>query len=79
MKLANSDGKKLPLTMPIIHADLWALSEGLCIFMMSLNLWDLALDKKRKSKTKSFSLARERKSAGFPPRTNHSRDVVKHL
>ena len=32
--------------------------------------------KKRKSETKSFSLALDKKSAGFPPRTNHSLDVV---
>jgi len=35
--------------------------------------------KKRKSETQRFSLARDRKSVGFPPRTNHSRDVVSNL
>jgi hypothetical protein len=42
---------------------------------MSLNLWDLALDKKRKSETQSFSLVRGWKSAGFLRRTNHSTTV----
>jgi hypothetical protein len=36
------------------------------------------LDKKRKSKTKRFCLVRSWKSAGFPRRTNHSRDVSTH-
>lgn len=40
------------------NADFCAKSKGLCTFMKSLNLWDLALDKKRKSETKSFSLVR---------------------
>ena len=47
--------------MPKRNAGFWAKSKGLCIFMMSLNLWDLALDKKRKRKTKSFSLVHRRK------------------
>ncbi len=61
--------------MPIINADLWVLRQGLCIFIRSQNLWDFALDKKRKNKTKSFCLARSWKSVGFLRRTNHSRDV----
>ena len=32
--------------MPKRNADLRAKQKGLCIFMKSLNLWDLALDKK---------------------------------
>jgi len=44
--------------------------------MTSLNLWDLALDKKRKSETQRFSLAQDRKSVGFPPRTKHSLTVA---
>ena len=35
--------------------------------------------RKKQNKTQSFCLARDRKSAGFPPRTNHSRDVTTHL
>jgi len=46
---------------------------------MSLNLWDLALDKKRKSETQRFSLVRGGKSVGFLPRTKHSRTVVVHI
>ncbi len=49
-----------------------------CIFMMSLNLWDLALHKKRKSETKRFCLAQVWKSAGFQDRTNHSLTVTTH-
>lgn len=56
-------------TMPII--DLWFKRKGLCIFMMSLNLWDLALEKK-KSETKIFCLARSWKSVGFLRCTNHN-------
>jgi hypothetical protein len=42
---------------------------------MSLNLLDLALERtKIQIKTKSFSLARGSKSAGFLRRTNHSPD-----
>ena len=47
--------------MPKRNADFGAKTKGLCIFIKSLNLWDLALDKKRKSKTKSFSFVRRRK------------------
>jgi hypothetical protein len=36
--------------MPKRNAGFWALSEGLCIFTKSLNLMDLALDKKNKTK-----------------------------
>ncbi len=36
--------------MPKRNADLWAKSKSLCIFRMSLNLMDLALDKKNKTK-----------------------------
>jgi hypothetical protein len=43
------------------NADFRAKTKGLCIFMKSLNLMDLALDKKRKSETKSFSFVRRRK------------------
>ena len=30
------------------NADFWVLSQGLCIFIMSLNLMDLALKQKKK-------------------------------
>jgi hypothetical protein len=53
-------------------------SDGLRIFMRSQNLMDFALDKKNKSKTKSFCLARSWKSVGFLRRTNHSPGVVSH-
>ena len=54
--------------MPKRNAGFRAKSNGLCIFMKSLNLWDLALDKKRKSKTKSFSFVRRRKrKVSLPP------------
>ncbi len=33
--------------MPKRNAEFWAKSNGLCIFMMSLNLMDLALNKKK--------------------------------
>jgi hypothetical protein len=41
--------------MPKRNAGFWAKSKGLCIFMMSLNLWDLALDKKEKAKPKALA------------------------
>jgi hypothetical protein len=47
--------------MPKRNADYRATPEGLCIFIKSLNLMDLALNKKRKSKTISFSFVRRRK------------------
>ncbi len=37
----------LHTTMAKRNADFMAKSKGLCIFIMSLNLWDLALDKKK--------------------------------
>ena len=50
------------------NADFRAKTNGLCIFIMSLNLMDLALDKKRKSKTISFSFVRRRKlKVSLPP------------
>tara|TARA_R110000868_G_scaffold385339_5_gene653195 strand:+ start:343 stop:456 length:114 start_codon:yes stop_codon:yes gene_type:complete len=36
--------------MPKRNADFMAKPKGLCIFMMLLNLMDLALDKKEKAK-----------------------------
>ncbi len=54
--------------MPKRNAGFWAKSKGLRIFRRSLNLWDLALDKKRKRKTKSFSFVRRRKrKVSLPP------------
>ncbi|SDF58459.1 hypothetical protein SAMN04487992_1373 [Cellulophaga baltica] len=47
METAHSDGEKLRLTMPKRNADFRVKSKGLCIFMKSLNLMDLALDKKK--------------------------------
>lgn len=49
----NSGVKKVRmLTMPKRNADLWAKSKCLCIFTKSLNLMDLALDKKIKLNNK---------------------------
>ena len=54
--------------MPKRNADFRVKPKGLCIFMKSLNLMDLALDKKRKSKTISFSFVRRRKrKVSLPP------------
>ena len=49
------------LTKPKRNAEFWAKPKGLCIFMKPLNLMDLALEQKRKSKTISFSLVLRRK------------------
>ncbi|KKM66715.1 hypothetical protein LCGC14_1478400 [marine sediment metagenome] len=43
-------GEPQQLTIPKRNADFEAKSKGLCIFMKSLNLMDLALDKKNKTK-----------------------------
>ena len=48
-------------TKPKRNADFRANSKGLCIFMKPLNLMDLALEQKRKSKTISFSYVGRRK------------------
>ncbi len=40
--------------MPKRNADFRAKPKGLCIFIKPLNLMDLALEQKRKSKTKRF-------------------------
>ena len=34
--------------MPKRNADFWAKTKGLCIFMKSLNLMDLAFEQKKK-------------------------------
>jgi hypothetical protein len=47
----HSAGEKLSLTMPKRNADFRAKPKGLCIFMNSLNLMDLALEQ-QKNKTK---------------------------
>ena len=47
--LNHSAAKLLP-TKPKRNADFRAKPIGLCIFMKSLNLMDLALDKKNKAK-----------------------------
>ena len=75
--------------MPIINTDLWLLSQGLCIFMKSQNLWDFAFEHKRKNKTKRFCYVRSWKYgqrtnspaaiADGVRRTNHSPDVVRNL
>ncbi len=44
--------------MPIINVGFGFLRQGLCIFMRSQNLWDFALNKKRKNKTKRFRYVR---------------------
>jgi len=54
--------------MPKRNADFRAKPTGMCIFIKSLNLMDLALDKKRKSKTISFSyLGRWKRKVSLPP------------
>ncbi len=44
----NLGGKILLLTKPKRNADFRAKPKGLCIFMKSLNLMDLALEQKKK-------------------------------
>ncbi|WP_058102655.1 hypothetical protein [Maribacter dokdonensis] len=46
IKLTRMQEKQL-VTMPKRNTGFWAKPKGLCIFIMSLNLWDLALDKKK--------------------------------
>ena len=75
-KTCQAERKSLMTTKPIINADFGVLRQVLRIFMRSLNLWDLALDKKRKSETQKFCFVRVWKSAGFQDRTNHSRIVT---
>jgi len=43
----NGKYKKLHTTKPKRNAGFWAKSKGLCIFMKSLNLMDLALEYKK--------------------------------
>ena len=45
--MVHSGGEKLRPTMPKRNADFRAKPKGLCIFIKSLNLMDLALDKKK--------------------------------
>ena len=60
--------KQRTLTKPKRNADFRVKPKGLCIFMKSLNLMDLALDKKRKSKTISFSyVGRRKRKVSLPP------------
>jgi len=40
--------------MPKRNAGFWPKSKGLCIFTKSLNLWDLALDKKKKKQNQKL-------------------------
>ncbi|MFD0795829.1 hypothetical protein ACFQZJ_00030, partial [Maribacter chungangensis] len=40
-------GTRISSTMPKRNADFRAKPKGMCIFIVSLNLWDLALDKKK--------------------------------
>ena len=44
---AYSDAEKQEITMPIRNVGLGVYSQRLCIFMMSQNLWDFALDNKK--------------------------------
>ena len=44
---AYSDAEKQEITIPKRNAGFRAKPKGLCIFMKSLNLMDLALDKKK--------------------------------
>jgi len=43
--------------MPIINAGLKFLSQGLCIFMMSQNLWDFAFEQKKKKQNQKLLLS----------------------
>tara|TARA_R110000822_G_scaffold310552_1_gene443990 strand:+ start:5792 stop:5935 length:144 start_codon:yes stop_codon:yes gene_type:complete len=45
------------VTIPIINADLWAFSQGLCIFMRSQNLWDFAFAEKKKKQNQKLLLS----------------------
>jgi len=47
---ADENGKKRWVTKPKRNADFRAKPKGLCIFIRSLNLMDLALNKKEKAK-----------------------------
>lgn len=46
--------KKRVVTMPKRNADFRANPKGLCIFIKSLNLMDLALDKKKKKQNQKL-------------------------
>ncbi len=62
--------------MPIINVGFRFLSQGLCIFMKSLNLWDLALDKKEQAKPKALASCADGNEK-FPCfRTTLSRNVT---
>ncbi len=54
-KRAYSNVSYQQLTRAIINTDLWFKRQGLCILIRSLNLWDLALNKKRKAKPKGLA------------------------
>jgi hypothetical protein len=43
--------------MPIINTDLWALRQGLCIFIRSQNLWDFAFEPKKKKENQKLLLS----------------------
>ena len=53
-------------------------SKGLCIFMKSLNLWDLALDKKEKEKPKTLASCADGNEKFPHYRTTLSRTVGKN-
>lgn len=66
-------------TKPISNAGLGFKRRGLRIFIRSRNLWDFALDKKRKNKTKRFRYVSGGKQTLVCPRTVHSSAVVTHF
>jgi len=54
--------KKRVLTKPINNTGLGFKRQGLCIFIMSRNLWDFALDKKKIKQNQKISLCAWRKA-----------------
>jgi len=59
------------------NADIKTKSKGLRIFIMSLNLWDLALNKKKlKTKPKALASCKDGNERFPCPRTTLSRTVA---
>jgi hypothetical protein len=66
-------------TKPKRNADFRFKRKGLCIFIKSLNLWDLALDKKNKTKQKALASCADGNEKFPYYRTTLSSAVVSHL
>ena len=65
--------------MPKRNAHFRAKPKGLCIFIKSLNLWDLALDKKEKAKPKALASCADGNEKFPCLRTTLSRNVSKNI